>query len=123
MIFLGLNGVFAPIHRLESFMHLFTGYDILAIGGLSICVPSQRTDTYLVFIEFEWLSGLSGLWSTYLPSVKSFWCEIKHPFGVRLNSEPGIDLIFATGVDLDLESVYGRWDAWTKKNLSYFHYG
>lgn len=76
-----------------------------------------------IFIEFEWLSGLSGLWSTYLPSVKSFWCEIKHPFGVRLNSEPGIDLIFATGVDLDLESVYGRWDAWTKKNLSYFHYG
>jgi hypothetical protein len=49
MIFLGLNGVFAPIHRLESFMHLFTGYDILDIEGLSICVPSQRTGTYLVY--------------------------------------------------------------------------
>jgi hypothetical protein len=29
-------------------MHLFPGYDILAIGDSSICVPSQRTGTYLV---------------------------------------------------------------------------
>jgi hypothetical protein len=47
MIFLGLNGVFAPIHGLESSC-TYSQSDILAIGGSSICVSSQRMGTYLV---------------------------------------------------------------------------
>jgi hypothetical protein len=79
MIFLGLNGVFAPIHKLESFMHLFTGYDILAIGGLSICVPSQRTGTYLVTKQ--------GLIVSILVQGKAIYVRLS--FVMMINREQG----------------------------------
>jgi hypothetical protein len=66
-------------------------------------------------VDFEFRVG----YLEYLPLVKSF--------GVRLRSESGLDLIFATEMNWDLVSVssfLGTCDAEPKKksSLSYFHY-